>query len=117
MHESWLNFISHNIRTSYFDNLLDSAFDKFGSSILLQGEYEKNRTLWQVDCMDRNLRFNVYKQTHELIIKSIKDSYREKVQKLLDSSGIIPEFMLYTHLGRGDLVKFDSWITQKIARE
>jgi hypothetical protein len=113
MHESWLNFISHNIRTSYFDNLLQPALEKFGSSILVEKEYEKNRTFWQVDCMDRNLRFNVYKKTHELIIKSIKDSYKEKVQKFLDSSKAIPEFMLYTHLGRGDLVKFDSWITHK----
>jgi hypothetical protein len=39
MHESWMNFISHNIRTSYIDDVLDLVFEKFSFDILERDKY------------------------------------------------------------------------------
>ncbi len=106
VHESWLNFISHNIRTSYMDNLLQAIFNKFDLNILEEDNYKELRLIWQVNCMNRKTRCAAYKNTNQIVLNCIKASYKQKVEKLLKTSKIIPEFMLYTHLGRGDLIKF-----------
>lgn len=110
MHESWMNFISHNIRTSYIDDLLDLVFEKFSLDVLEHDKYMKLRTDWQLKCMNREARSSKYNEAREIIMGCIKDSYKSKVERFLKNSEPIPEFMLYTHLGRGDLIKFDSWI-------
>jgi hypothetical protein len=111
VHESWLNFISHNIRTSYFDNLLNTIFDKFSSSILETEKYHQLRLTWQIKCMDRKTRYTAYKEIDEIVLSCINDAYKDRVKNLLKSSRPTPEFMLYTHLGRGDLIKFCCTVT------
>ncbi|HEY9606369.1 MAG TPA: hypothetical protein V6C85_32475 [Allocoleopsis sp.] len=114
MHESWMNFISHNIRTSYIDDLLDLVFEKFSLDVLERDKYIKIRAEWQLKCRNREARPSQYKEAKEIILGCIKDSYKSKVERFLKNSEPIPEFMLYTHLGRGDLIKFDSWIKKTI---
>ena len=113
MHESWMNFISHNIRTSYIDDVLDLVFEKFSFDILERDKYIKTRAVWQSKCRKREARPSQYKEAREIILGCIKDSYKSKVERFLKSTEPIPEFMLYTHLGRGDLIKFDSWIKKQ----
>jgi CHAT domain len=110
IHESWSNFISHNIRTSYFDDLLDMVFNKFGTNVLDEDKYKKLRSKWGAKSMYRDARHAAYQEVREVILECINSHSKLKVERLLKNSNPIPEFMLYTHLGRGDLIKFDSWI-------
>ncbi len=112
IHESWMNFISHNIRTSYFDDFLYAALDKFGQQILDKEKYTMTRTRWHIKCMDRSSRHSAYKEIKEIILECIQDEYKSSIEAFLNSASPIPEFMIYTHLGRGDLIKFDSWINK-----
>jgi CHAT domain len=112
IHESWMNFISHNIRTSYFDDFLCAVLDKFGQQILDKEKYTITRTRWQIKCMDRYSRHSAYKEIKEIILRCIQDENKSSVETFLTNISLIPEFMIYTHLGRGDLIKFDSWINK-----
>jgi CHAT domain len=112
IHESWMNFISHNIRTSYFDDFLCAVLDKFGRQILDKEKYTITRTRWQIKCMDRYSRHSAYKEIKEIILRCIQDENKSSVETFLTNISLIPEFMIYTHLGRGDLIKFDSWINK-----
>lgn len=112
IHESWMNFISHNIRTSYFDDLLTPVIDKFGVQILETSKYTKLRSEWSARCLYREARYSTYKEVQGTILECVKDSYKTRVERLIKNSEIVPDFMLYTHLGRGDLIKFDSWIKE-----
>lgn len=109
IHENWMNFISHNIRTSYIEDLLYLVFDKLSPNVLEEDKYIKLRIDWQLGCMNREARYSQYNKAREMVLECVKDSYKTKVERLLKNSNLIPEFMLYTHLGRGDLIKFDSW--------
>ena len=113
MHENWMNFISHNIRTSYFDDMLVPVINKFGIQVLDNSRYTKLRSEWGAKCWHREARYSTYKEAKGTVLNCIKDSYRTRAEKLLKNSDTIPEFMLYTHLGRGDLIKFESWIKEK----
>jgi hypothetical protein len=113
IHENWMNFISHNIRTSYIDDLLVTLFNKYSPDILEVEKYIKLRCIWQLKSIHRKTRYSAYNEAKEVVVKCIKDSYKTEVESFLKNNESIPEFMLYTHLGRGDLIKFDSWIQKK----
>ncbi|WP_310489125.1 hypothetical protein, partial [Chamaesiphon sp. VAR_69_metabat_338] len=83
---------------------------KFGTSVLEEEKYKQLRSLWSTKSMFRDARYSAYKEVREIILECINNSSKSKVEHLLKNSNPIPEFMLYTHLGRGDLIKFDSWI-------
>jgi hypothetical protein len=113
IHESWMNFISHNIRTSYIDDLLVPLFDKYSPDILEAEKYIRFRLIWQLRSMNRKTRYSAYNEAKEIVVECIKDNHKAEVERFLKNNESIPEFMLYTHLGRGDLIKFDSWIQKK----
>jgi hypothetical protein len=110
LHESWMSFVSHNIRTSYINDLFTPIFEKFGRDILEHESYTKLCLDWSLNCMDRKKRHTAYSEAKEIVLQCIRSSHRSRAEHLLKSKAPIPEFMLYTHLGRGDLVKFNSWI-------
>ena len=110
LHKSWMNFLSHTIRTAYFDDLLIPVFDKIGKKVLNNTKYLDNRVYWQASSMYLEYRSKMYKEVNDFVYDSIKEGYKKRVKRLLKNSPIIPEFMLYTHLGRGDLIKFQSWL-------
>ena len=113
VHESWMNFISHNIRTSYINNLFGLVFDKFGMNVLDQKEYKHKSFEWIQKCMLRETRISAFNESKETVVKSMRKSCQRKVERLMINNQSIPDFMLYTHLGRGDLVKFSSWIKEQ----
>jgi len=110
VHESWMNFISHNIRTSYLNDLFTPIFEKFGMDIINRENYTRLRLEWSLKCMHRKTRHSAYKEAKAIVVGCIKEEYKSRVERFLKSNEPVPEFMLYTHLGRGDLVKFSSWI-------
>ncbi|NBD15665.1 MAG: CHAT domain-containing protein [Cyanobacteria bacterium] len=112
IHESWMNLISHTIRTAYFDDLLEPVLQKIGRKALNDTEYSNNRINWQAQSMYLKYRYKMYKKAHNFIYNSVQRKYKKEVKRLLKNHPVIPEFMLYTHLGRGDLIKFKSWLDQ-----
>lgn len=107
IHNSWSSFISHNLRTSYFEDLLRPAIEKYSLDILDEDKYKKEKTIWLLKCLDRGQRREVYLTTKEVILSCIKEEFREKVLKLLEQQSQFPDSMIYTHLGRGDLIHFE----------
>ena len=58
-------------------------------------------------CTDREKRINAYLEVKEVIIKCIKDEYQERVKSFLEKQNYLPDSMIYTHMGRGDLIDFE----------
>jgi hypothetical protein len=109
VHENWMNFVSHNIRTSYISDLFVPILDKFGIDILDYESYIKLCTDWSLKCMYRKTRHSAYNEAKKAVLECVKSSHKSRVERLLKCHNIIPEFMLYTHLGRGDLIKFSQF--------
>lgn len=99
IHENWANFVSHNIRTSYISDLVTPIAEKLGSGVLDQERYTKLFSDWTLKCMHRQTRRNAYQEAKDMVLGSVKDSHRSRVERLLSSGDLTPEFMLYTHLG------------------
>lgn len=99
IHKNWLEFICHLIRTSS----ISEAYNK-----LIDNKEE--------------LDFNVINSNAHSLFKSQIFSARRKLFKELDDeissisgiqkryySEVIPEYLIYSNLGRSDLILFDSW--------
>jgi len=109
VHETWASFISHNLRTSYFEDLLSPAIEKYGFSIVDEDKYKEEKLNWLLTCSDRGKRHAVYKIAVQIVLKCIKKEYREKAARLIEKYTQLPDSMLYTHLGRGDLARFEAY--------
>ncbi len=100
IHKNWLEFVCHIIRTSTINDAYmftlgkyvepDSPeFEKSNVEALIESQiFEQRRKLYH------NLDGKISK-----LAKTEKDFYSSR----------IPEYLLYTNLGRGDLILFESW--------
>jgi hypothetical protein len=100
IHKNWLEFISHLIRTSPINDSYILALDK---------KDEINKTEWVIlntksltDSLVFYKRRKLFNEINETISKYTNDQRNY-------FSEIIPEYLLYSNLGRGDLILFDSW--------
>jgi hypothetical protein len=100
IHKNWLEFVCHVIRTS-------SLNEAYGMAL------KKTANAQSKDYADSNI---------EALIESLSFSKRRylfndldnKIKKLTNDnrsyySEVIPEYLLYSNLGRGDLILFDTW--------
>lgn len=100
IHKNWLEFICHVIRTSS----MNEAYR------LAQAKKEKINT-------ENNFYSNVESLVESLFFSKRRNLYSSldnKISKLTNDnrlyfSELIPEYLLYTNLGRGDLVAFKNW--------
>lgn len=100
IHRNWLNFICHVIRTSSINDAYILALNK---------KPDKKS--------DDFVLSNVYALTESMIFSKRRDLYNsldKKISTLTNTerlyySEVIPEYLLYSNLGRGDLILFDKW--------
>ena len=97
VHKNWLEFISHIIRSSIFYDVFRLANGKLS--------IEENKELLQL--LQKILDFkNRRKIFLDLVDNGIKFSKKLKL-KIENTNS---EFLLYTHLGRPDLIYFKNWL-------
>ena len=70
-----------------------------------------NSTLiWLTKSMNFKFRKEVFENWNEVFLSSVKDSnYKQLILPMLNFQNITPEHLFYSHLGRPDLIKFESY--------
>lgn len=89
IHQNWLNFVSHLIRTS----------------IIQRSFYTKHKT--------RPLTKDQSDNLSELQSKSMVFGERREIYQNLNLEGIENEYLFYSQLGRSDLILFNSWLEKR----
>ncbi len=111
LHPNWLSFVSHCLRTSYFDNCL-SHLETIRGMGLGKKTYHRVRTIWQIATQRRRRRAKAYERANIAVAVCFPRKMRVDVLKKLSKREFIPEFLFYTHLGRADLVPFKCWLEE-----
>lgn len=108
VHKNWLSFVSHVIRTSYYKDLVYKTQQNVTNSSLSKSEkkqivksLEKLNLEIGLNFLRFDLRPNAINLLHESLNKIVPE-------KLIDKT-TIPEYVFYTNMGRGDLVRFECW--------
>ena len=109
MHDSWSSFMSHNVRTSYFDDLKEKIMRRYSGKLVDQQLYRDLRSNWQARSMFCQNRRKAFFDAPRIVTKCFAKSISVIARKILASWDYIPEFMYYSTMGRADLVQFASW--------
>ncbi|QXP65764.1 CHAT domain-containing protein [Polaribacter sp. AHE13PA] len=101
IHKNWLEFVSHLIRTSSIND----------AYLLAMGKKEKINEIEWVSSNTKSLTDSLvfYKR------RKLFNEMNKTISQLTDDkrnyfTETIPEYLLYSNLGRGDLILFDNWI-------
>lgn len=106
MHNNWLSFISHILRTSF----IHDAFENYYANSEKPIEQIANSapTFYTAKSMIFEKRRELYKELQSGIeIEGHKVNYNNK----------IPHYLMYSTLGRADLIRFQSYIEDVIIKE
>jgi hypothetical protein len=109
VHENWSSFMSHNVRTSYFDDLKARIMRRYPNKLVDQGTYRDRRGNWQAGSMPFRSRRKAFLEAPRVVIKCFDKSISAAACQIMTSQGYVPEFMYYSTMGRADLVEFASW--------
>lgn len=109
IHDNWLSFISHTIRTHYLSETAIAACNKIYASNLDNKTKEDTIILIKntiAKLMTMSMQFSNRRYVYENIEKEMQSIHPILKNKIFN----IPfEQLIYTNLGRGDLIFFDSW--------
>lgn len=100
IHKNWLEFVSYVIRTSTINDAYKSAFKK-NTSINITDFHSANTS-----SLVESLQFNKRRQLYQSLNKKISQMAKNDREYY---TTVIPEYLLYTNLGRSDLILFDNW--------
>jgi hypothetical protein len=116
IHNNWLDFLSHNIRSYYItENML--FYFKKAEELKLSAEEEKalleKIRVLSSQLMSESMFFHKRKNVFQKL-RSEFSSIHGAFEKSKPS--ITHEQLLYTNLGRGDLIYFDCWLEENAMR-
>jgi len=103
IHKNWLEFISHVIRTSSINDAYLIAMDK--KSDINEIEWVSSNTQSLTESLLFSKRRELYQEMNQIISKLTGDNRNY-------FSETIPEYLLYSNQGRGDLILFDNWVKE-----
>jgi hypothetical protein len=108
VHKNWLSFISHVIRTSFYKEIIYQTQENVGASTL--NDLDKTAIIKALHDLNLEiglnfLRFDLRPNALSLMFEKLN----ELVPKHLIDKKTIPEYIFYTNMGRGDLVRFECW--------
>lgn len=110
---NWLSYISHITRTAFFSDIVFQL-----SNQIVKRSKNKQKTILDIlnkldKIKDNTVSFPSRRATFEQLNQELN-----KLDKDLRISfeSFIHENLLYSHLGRSDLIKFQSWIDRKIIK-
>ncbi|MCR9251674.1 MAG: CHAT domain-containing protein [bacterium] len=101
IHKNWLEFVSHIIRTSSINDAFKAVQTK------IKEKEQREFFNQNVEALTDSL---VFDKRRDLFLKL--DKRIESLTKMKENtfSKVIPEYLLYSNLGRSDLIFFDSWL-------
>jgi len=106
-HMNWLSYVSYAVRTSLFNEVIHKAFEKVDN---FTGQ-KKQRTMKVIKELDRIKDLVVTFPKRRETFEKINDLLNSMDQNIrLNFWNTVHESLLYTHLGRADLIKFDRWL-------
>lgn len=108
VHKNWLSFVSHVIRTSFYKEVIYQTQENVANSSL--NDVEKKRIIQGLHNLNLEiglnfLRFDLRPNALNLMFEKLN----ELVPKEFIDKKTIPEYIFYTNMGRGDLVRFECW--------
>jgi hypothetical protein len=109
MHENWSSFISHNVRTSYFDDLKEKIIRRYPRELVDQDSYRDRRANWQTRSMFYGTRRRAFFEAPRIVVHCFARRISAPAHNILANQDYIPDFMYYSTMGRPDLVQFTSW--------
>jgi len=108
VHKNWLEFVSHVVRTSYYKDVVYATMRNVESSET--NEKDKGKILRTLHKLNIRIGVNMLRADRRIeIMKEFEEELKNICPKDLIDTKTISEFVFYTHMGRGDLVRFESW--------
>jgi hypothetical protein len=109
IHDNWAGFISHNLRTSLFDDYLVHVSNKLESNFsewVDKEDFNRIRIAWQMEACFHSSIPKSYYDLKSHIIKIARPEYKNEVATILsDLNDFCPDAFAYTLMGRADLLK------------
>ena len=102
-HRNWLAFISHMLRTSYMHSAYKSYYRRSPKSIeeiAIEAGTELAKTMFF-----QNRRKMFYQLKSGKVLDGI----------MVDVKNVVPHYLMYTTIGRADLVNFACYMEEKFA--
>lgn len=109
VHPNWASFVSHNVRTSYLDDLKERIFFRVPNGLVDQDSYVKVRTQWQAESMFPGTRNKAFNDAPGIVAGCFGAGAGPTVRRMLADEDYIPEYMYYSTMGRADLIQFSVW--------
>ncbi|HZY79230.1 MAG TPA: CHAT domain-containing protein [Cyclobacteriaceae bacterium] len=116
MHENWLEFVSHTIRTSYTMSIHEMILDELAVMNIsdtkreeVNNELREDLVITNTGLLHSGLRHELLRDYSERLKTKIK-SIVPTFSKNFDVAG--SEHLFYTILGRADLIRFDVWMDE-----
>lgn len=101
IHSNWLEFVSHLLRTSFIHELVNKEIIKRNIDPEIITSHEFAKLLAKIMIFEN--RKNILKELNKLI-KTKNPNIN------MDFENINKEWLLYTTIGRADLIYFDNWL-------
>jgi hypothetical protein len=109
VHKNWLEFVCHNIRTSYLKEVIYQC----ELSIELAPFPEKAKAYFKKELKKLNMDSSLYLMRQNHRERVFKEFYSRLLKimpkKIFNPNSVVPEHCFYTNMGRGDLIRFEVW--------
>jgi hypothetical protein len=109
LHRDWAGFISHLLRTSYFQTCAERVRSALGADSIVQDDYHRAFSEWAASSMHPPQRRGLFVSVFDRIACVVREEHRTRAREILARRDFLPEFLFYTTLGRADLVLFDAF--------
>lgn len=113
IHHNWLNYMSHCIRTIYMTEIQSAALQQVAKMKLRPAQYEK--LILKIRTLTSNLlRSSMLFHVRRSIFKDVIDEYNKLHKEIKVTKSLLSmEQLLYTNIGRSDLIMFQSWLNEQ----
>ena len=110
IHQNWLNYIAHCIRTQYMFEVQNMVLGKIAKLPLVQTNKEKLAQKAR-DLTARLLTISMHFGSRRDLFKRLLNEYNKLHSGIkINQSSLSMEQLLYTTIGRPDLIFFESWL-------
>ncbi|MBL7858931.1 MAG: CHAT domain-containing protein [Cyclobacteriaceae bacterium] len=108
VHKNWLSFVSHVIRTSFYKEVIYQTQRNVANSA--STDPEKAKIINGLNDLNLEIGLNFLKfDLRPNALNLMFEKLNELVPNHLIDRETIPEYIFYTNMGRGDLVRFECW--------
>lgn len=118
VHNNWLNFISHVLRTSIHHQYLTEITRRTGiqensmNCNVIDDNLTDPRVLWRSQTMMFSERMQCYKNLGGSVLECFPLDKRNEVKAAVENIPPPWEYLYYSHLGRPDLVFFQNYLNE-----